>query len=409
MTIETRILESDQWDRWYDKLGRAFGGPAEPPELRGLWRDLTETERSLAVWDAGEVVGTAGAFSFRMTVPGGALVPTAGVTMVSVQATHRRRGILTGLMRRQLDDVRALGEPVAVLTATEPEIYGRFGYAAAAQAMVLTVDTARTRLWAPEGGQDVRLRLAPAGEVLAECETVYARLVPERPGMMARQPGWERWAAIDDPLARGGAGELLCVVAERDGEVTGYARYATKGDWSEAGPDGTVLVRDLDALDPGTRAALWGYLCGIDLMTSVRTRNRPVDDPLLHLLPDLRRCGPTLREGLFARLVEVGAALSARTYTAPVDVVLEVEDAFCPWNAGRWRLSGDASGATCERTADPADLALSQRELAAVYLGAGSLASLAAAGRVRELRRGALGEASVAFRGVLEPWLPHGF
>lgn len=132
--MEIRVLESDQRELWYGELGRAFGSAQVPPEVGELWRDLSETERSPAVWDAGEVVGTAGAFSFRVTVPGGAAVAAAGVTMVGVQATHRRRGVLTGLMRRQLDDVRALGEPVAVLTASEPEIYGRFGYGCASRA-----------------------------------------------------------------------------------------------------------------------------------------------------------------------------------------------------------------------------------------------------------------------------------
>ncbi len=409
MTTDLRVLEPDQWDEWYDRLNRAFGGPAEPEELRGLWRDLTETDRSLAVWDEGRVAGTAGAFSFRMAVPGGAVVPAAGVTMVSVQPTHRRQGVLTAMMRRQLDDVRERGEPVAVLTASESAIYGRFGYGCASWALSAAVDTTRVRLTAPGLGDGVRLRVARPADVVAECEAVYAALVPGRPGMLERQPGWDRVPRMDDPLSRGAAGELLCVLAERDGRVSGYARYATTGDWEPGGPAGKVVLRDLDALDPATRTALWRYLFGVDLMTSVRVRNRPVDDPLFGMVTDVRSCLPTLREGLFARLVDVGEALSARTYGLPLDVVLEVEDAFCPWNAGRWRLSGDASGAVCERTSDPAELALSVRELGAAYLGGTPLNALAAAGRVRELRAGSLAAVSAGFRSAVEPWLPHGF
>jgi predicted acetyltransferase len=141
----------------------------------------------------------------------------------------------------------------------------------------------------------------------------------------------------------------------------------------------------------------------------VVARNRPVDDPLLHLVNDVRRCELRVRDGMFVRLVEVGAALEARTYRTPVDVVLEVEDAFCPWNAGRWRLLGDRKGASCKRTDDDADLALSVRELGAAYLGGVSLGALAGAGRVRELRRGALGEAAGAFLSDVAPWLQHGF
>jgi predicted acetyltransferase len=238
---------------------------------------------------------------------------------------------------------------------------------------------------------------------------VYARLVAGRPGLLARQPGWEQQPLLDPPATRDGAGQLLCVLAETEGEVRGYARYSVTWSWSSAGPDSTVRLRDVEALDPVTYAALWHYLFGIDLSSKLQAGNRPADDALLHLVSDVRRCGVSLRDGLFLRPVEVGAALEARTYAVPVDVVLDVTDPFCPWNEGRWRLSGDSEGAVCGRTSDPADLALSVRELASSYLGGFSLGSLARAGRVRELRGGALTEASAAFRSDVTPWLPHGF
>ncbi|MFI2640158.1 GNAT family N-acetyltransferase [Streptomyces sp. NPDC018610] len=404
----TRVLRREEWDAWYDHLVRAFGG-TESPEVLELDRSLTEYDRSLGVWDGDVCVGSAGAFTFRLSVPGGALVPAAGVTMVGVAATHRRRGVLTSMMRRQLDDVRSWGEPLAVLTASEPAIYGRFGYAAATFQLDADIDTHRAGLSVPAGTDDVRVRYAEPAEVLDACEAVYARLVPRRPGMPARQPGWERREVIDPPSERDGGSALLCVVAERGGEITGYARYRTKLGWGEGGHNGTVTLRDLAALDPATDAALWRFLFGIDLMTTLAVRNRPVDEAWQYLVTDIRRCRPRLRDALYVRLVDVGAALAARTYQAPVDVVFEVEDAFCPWNGGRWRLSGDVKGASCERTSDAADLSLSVRELGAAYLGGVPLAGLAAAGRVRELRRGALAEASVGFGSAVAPWLPHGF
>ncbi|MFE1776291.1 GNAT family N-acetyltransferase [Streptomyces sp. NPDC059008] len=408
MTTDLRVLRNAEWDVWSDALNAAFGELPSPEEL-ALRRELTEVERSLAVWDGQRCVGTAGAISFGLTVPGGAEVPAAGVTMVSVQPTHRRRGVLRSMMRRQLADVRGRGEPLAVLTASEPAIYGRFGYGAAAQDMRLAVDT--QRLPAPElpGVDGVRLRLADPVAALADCERVYAELVPARPGMLTRPPGWEKVTVLDVPGKQPGVATLQCVLAEVDGEVRGYARYALKPRWDDAGPCGTVLVRHVEALDPVVYAALWRYLFGIDLSSSVSVATRPVDDALLHLVPDQRRCGIGLRESLFVRPVEVGAALAARTYRTPVDVVLEVADPFCPWNEGRWRLSGDAKGASCARTADAADLALSVRELGSAYLGGFTLSSLAAAGRVRELRPGALGAASVAFGSDVAPWLPYGF
>ncbi|MFJ8658923.1 GNAT family N-acetyltransferase [Streptomyces sp. NPDC093795] len=409
MTTELRVLDPDEWDRWYGVLELAFGGVPEEPEERRLWQDLTEHERFLGTWDGDLPVGTAGAFSFGLTVPGGATVPAAGVTMVSVAGTHRRRGILTAMMRRQLEDVRAWGEPLAVLTASEAEIYGRFGYGAASYSAHATIHTDRVRLTVPEGTDAVGLRAVDPVEASGACEAVYARLVPTRPGMLARRPGWERLPLLDPAGSREGASPRQCVVAERDGEVVGFVRYAIKPDWSFAGADGTVVVHELMGLDPAADAALWRFVCSVDLTTKVRIHSRPVDDAWLGLVSDVRRCEPTLREGLFLRLVDVGAALEARTYQAPVDVVFEVEDAFCPWNGGRWRLTGDAKGASCTRTEDAADVALSVRELGAAYLGGTSLVSLAAAGRVRELREGALVEASVAFGSPVAPWLPHGF
>ncbi|MEU5367359.1 GNAT family N-acetyltransferase [Streptomyces sp. NPDC005925] len=406
---DLRVLRQDEWDKWFGILMRAFGGVPEAAEERRLLEALTELDRSLGVWDGAECVGTTGAFRFRVTVPGGASVPTAGVTMVSVAATHRRRGVLTSMMRRQLDDVHSWGEPLAVLTASEPAIYGRFGYAAATFQRSAEMDTSRTALSVPPGTDDVRLRYAAPGEVLDACEAVYAELVKRRPGMTARMPGWERLALLDPEGDRDGASPLQCVVAERDGRVVGYARFRVRPAYEESGHNGTVRLQDLDALDPAADAALWRFLFGVDLTTTLVTSSRPVDDTWQYLVSDIRRCRPRTRDQMYVRLVDVGAALEARTYQAPVDVVFEVEDNFCAWNAGRWRLTGDARGASCVRTRDAAELALTVRELGAAYLGGVSLAALGAAGRVRELRRGALAEAAVGFGSTVAPWLSHGF
>ncbi|MBZ3900750.1 GNAT family N-acetyltransferase [Streptomyces griseiscabiei] len=418
MTTELRALRKEDWTDWYDNLLRAFGGALEPAEERELWQALTPYDRSIGAWDGDRCVGSAGAFDFRLTVPGGSVVPAAGVTMVGVAATHRRRGVLTSMMRRQLDDIRSWGESVAVLTASEPEIYGRFGYGLATQRLAADIDTTRVRLSVPPGTDDVRLRYADPAEVLDVCEAVYARRVPERPGMLERRPGWERLGLLDTEQQRNGASPLQCVVAERPGEsgaggdgseVVGYVRFRVKSDWGPAGAEGVVQVAALEGLDPAVRAALWRFLFDVDLTRRVVASRLPVDDPVLHLVSDTRRCGLQLKDDLYLRLVDVGAALRARTYQAPLDVVFEVEDAFCPWNEGRWRLTGDAKGATCERTADAADLSLSVRELGSAYLGGVSLSSLAGAGRVRELREGALAEASLGFQSGVAPLLPHGF
>ncbi|WP_432746889.1 GNAT family N-acetyltransferase [Streptomyces sp. JH002] len=409
MTIELRVLAEDEWDVWYRTLNWAFGGAIGSAEEVELWRSLTEVERSIAAWDGDRVVATASTFSFGLSVPGGDVVPAGGLTMVGVAPTYRRRGILRRMMRQQLDDVRAAGEPLAVLTASEPSIYGRFGYGTATWQLSAEIETRDVRLSPPPGIDDVEIRVAEPADVLAECEVLYARQLPLRPGRPARSPRWERFPLHVPAHLRAGASQQLCVLAERAGELLGYVRYITAPAWTESGPDGTVIVQDLEAVDPAGYAALLRYLMEIDLMSSVRLANRPVDDPLLHLLSDVRRCALRTRDGMHLRPVEAGAALAARRYATEVDVVLEITDSFCPWNEGRWRLSGGPDGAVCARTADAPDLALSANELGSAYLGGISLTALAGAGRVRELRPGALTAASTAFTSPAAPWLPHTF
>ncbi|MFI2782881.1 GNAT family N-acetyltransferase [Streptomyces sp. ALB3] len=410
MNTDLRVLTASEWDAWLGCTELAFGGVPLSPESRELYASLAEPQRALGHWDGAECVGTAGAYSFRVTVPGGAAVPAAGVTMVSVAATHRRQGLLTSMMRRQLDDVRSWGEPLAVLLASEPGIYGRFGYGAATSELNLRIDTSRVGLALPPGTDGVRVRRSSPERALGACEAVYARLAAGRPGTPVRRPGWERVAVSDPESRREGGSPLQCVLAERDGEVTGYATFHLRPAWDDAGPRGTVAVRDVAGLDPASYAALWRFLSGIDLMPVVECRNRPADDPVLRLVSDVRRCEVRLRDGLYVRLVDLGAALAARSYRAPLDVVLDVQDAFCPWNAGRWRLTADAgSAAACRRTDDDPGLSLSAGVLGAAYLGGVSLTTLAAAGQVRELRVGALAEAALAFSSDVQPWCPHGF
>lgn len=413
MSTELRLLRHGEWDSWFDAISRTFGDVGSLD--RELYRELVETDRSIGVWDGGEVVGSSSLISFRMTVPGGAAVPMAGLSMVHAATTHRRRGILRSMMRSQLDAVREAGvEPLSALTASEPRIYGRFGYGMATRRLDADIDTHRVALDVPPESGRMRLRIVddPAS-VLDVCEAVYARRVPERAGMLERLPGWEHQPLKDPPAGRrDGETRPACLLAEDEhGDVRGYARYSLKPGSDETGtPEGRVLLLDLEALDAAAYGALWRCLFDMDLMRTLQVRHRPVDDAWLHMVGDsVRLCRPRWRDDLFLRPVEVGAALAARTYTAPVDVVLDVEDAFCPWNEGRWRLTGDSAGAACERTGDAAELALSVRELGAAYLGGTSLRALASAGRVRELREGALGAASRAFATDAAPWLPHGF
>ncbi|MFG3001342.1 GNAT family N-acetyltransferase [Streptomyces sp. NPDC048340] len=411
---EVRALPADHWPSFYAAVLGAFH-ETEPQEATELWRTLAEPQRCVVVQDRGAIIGTAGAFSFRMTVPGGQLVDTAGVTMVSVQPTHRRRGVLSTLMRHQLESLQRQGQPLAVLTASEAPIYGRFGYGVAARQLSLDIASRRVRIPARSGsdgagGADVELTVEDPYKALDACEEFYARQVPLRPGMLTRADGWELLPLLDPPAWRHGASPLECVVARVDGEVVGYARYAVAVDWSRTNTaEGTVRVRDIEARDPHAYATLWRFLLETDLTSRVIAPNRPADEPFLHLVSDVRHCTPTVLDSLYVRVVDAPVALTARAYATEIDLVLEIEDVLAPWNQGRWRLTGDASGAVCTRTYDAPDLTLDASALGSAYLGGVTLTELAGAGRVREHRPGALTAATTAFASTAAPWLPYAF
>jgi len=372
-------------------------------------RTVFEPERSLAVFDGDDIVGTTAIFSRRLRVPGGD-VPVAGVTMVGVVSTHRRRGVATAMMRRQLSDVHDAGEPVAALWASEAAIYPHFGYGMGTRQALLRVTSAdaRYRPGVDTGaGQFQQVRLEAAKPALAE---IYAAARVHTAGWLDRPPVWWNYELADSEHRRHGATRLRIVVHEDEaGARDGYAVYRVKADWSSEGIKSEVQVRDLAATGPAAYAAIWRYLLDLDLTATVAKRLAAADEPLQHLVADSRSVRLTLGDGLWVRVVDVAAALSARRYSAPIDVVVDTSDDFCPWNAGRYRLSGDDTGAACARTDDPADLTLTSTELGAAYLGGVSLAELAAAGRVREHTLGSLARASTAFSTGRAPWCPEVF
>jgi predicted acetyltransferase len=403
MAIEIGRFKGD-WDELVELVDLAFAAPWNEAQLESE-RRVWEPERSIAATDEQQLVGHTGAFSLQMTVPG-AQIPVAGVTLVAVRPTHRRRGILRDLMRTQLTEIHEGGaEPIAALTASEPVIYGRFGYGLASDHQEIVIPKASRELRPVAGVDDVRIRYVDVRESLAACAALRNRLATDRPGMFHHDERWQDYVSADNvTTSPGSASALRCVLAERDGEVTGFAHYRTK-----RADKGFIQVYRVHAADLASHAALWRYLLEPDLLSETRCGQLPSDDPLLELLLDPRAPGPITRDGLWVRPVDIGRALAARTYAREIDVVLAVTDGFLPWNAGRWQLAGGPDGATCEPTSRSADLSIDVRELGAVYLGRPSLARLGAAGLVEEHTSGALAAASEAFSARRLPWLDTGF
>lgn len=412
-----RPIEPAEFTAFAQVPFQAFNDDASSPEAIEHERMTFEFDRSLAALDGAAIVGTTGAYSFRLTVPGGA-VDAAGVTFVSVLPSHRRRGILSAMMRHQLADIAGRGEPIAALYASEAGIYGRYGYGCASRQLRLTVRRGEGTLIAPPDRPGSHgpacLREAPPSDVRAELAAVYGRVQPQRPGMIARDDRWWRSELDDVELFRRGMSPLKCLLAGDETGPGGYALYRTKPEWTDDGlPSGTLAVSELISSDPGATRALWADLLSRDLIGEVVARQRPVDDPLLDMLADRRRARARLSDGLWVRLIDVPAALTQRSYSCAADVVLEVTDGLLPANAGRWRLEcpgPDGIGeARCERTTAPPDIALPAAVLGAGYLGGTRLGSLAGAGLVTEHTPGALARLSAALYCDPAPWCPSMF
>ncbi|GIF00388.1 GNAT family N-acetyltransferase [Paractinoplanes rishiriensis] len=353
-------------------------------EMRELEHLITEYDRSVVADDDGLVVGHASAQTRELTVPG-AVLPAAHVTAVGVAPTHRRRGILTAMMRRQLEQIAEDGrEPIAVLWASETKIYPRFGYGPAGLRHHLEVMTREVRFTNPVPPPG-RLRLTTPAAALPAMTALHERLRADRVGWSSRPEHWWKYLIDDNDTRRDGATGLHTVLLEGADGLLGYALWRVVDRWNTHGPNSQVRIAEVVADGPDAYATLWQFLLSIDLVRSATFSFAAVDEPLQYLVDEPRRLGRAASDALWVRLVDLPAALEARTYLAPLDVVLDVTDPLLPANTGRWRLSGGPNKVTCTRTEDPADLACGITELGAAYLGGTSLAALAAAGRVQRL------------------------
>jgi len=404
-----RAVTEDELDHFFRVLMRAFGEDSRPAEI-ALDRLTAEADRTIAAFDGDDMVGTAGAFTFDLAVPG-ARLPAAGVTYVGVSPTHRRRGVLTSMMQHQLADIHERGEPVAVLWASEAAIYGRYGYGLASRRMDVEIDRTQTGVRRDLPVDDsVEVRLVAPDTMYDAAEAIEREVVDERPGQFVRDRRWIETALADLESRRHGRSELQGVLATRDGRPVGYATYSTKASAvrGHSIADGDIAVITHRALDPGAHVALVRLLLSLDLMRRVRWWNQPLDSSIEHLLTDPRQARSIVTDGLHARVVDVPAALAGRRYARPIDVTIAVTDDRCPWNAGTWRLAaGDDGVAVCERaTSDSADVALEIEALGAAYLGGTPLTTLAEAGRVSTTDPLRLNELSIAFGWSRQPWCP---
>jgi predicted acetyltransferase len=393
--------DQDEYGRAIGAIGQYFNPPPSEELLERFVRTLPH-ERMHAAFEDGQIVGGAGAFPFELSVAGGSL-PCAGITAVGVHPTHRRRGVLRAMMDEQLRDIHERGEPIAALWASEETIYGRFGYGIASWAGELRVPhewdafaeplelAGTTRFVTPEEARE----LFPP---------IYEAVRRERPGMPARSEAWWELRPLHLPEEEAAA-PLRFVVLEVDGKPQAYAIYRTHFGFEGGSASSRLTVREAFGATPLATAAIWRYLLDVDWMAAVEVALAPPDHPLFLLLDTPRRMRYRMGDGLWVRLVDVGAALSGRAYPDGEPLVLEVRDAVCPWNEGCWQLNAGA----CERTDEEPDLALDIAALGSAYLGAVPFTQLRDGLRVEELRNGATKRADALFAWRPLPWCPEIF
>jgi predicted acetyltransferase len=400
--ITLRSVEPDEVKQFLTTVEAAFGESLNDEDAE-RWSTHIEPERQFWAWDGDVPVGTAGTFALRVRVPGAEL-PADGITAVGVQPSHRRRGILTQMMRRQLEDAREHEEPVAILWASEGSIYGRFGYGVATVAARLEADRDRTVFRQPDEPVGTT-RLVTDEQALQLFPPIYDRVQAATAGMLARGESWWKQTRLADPEHwRRGAGPMFRVVWENDGRPEAYAMYRLRGSWDDGVPGGSLEVREAVGVSPLATREIFRFLLGVDLHQRVKCWNVPPDHPLFLSVTEPRRLKIQWGDGLWVRLLDLDASLSARSYAADGAVTFEIRDAFWPENEGTWRLEVEGGQGSVTRNGGDPELRLDVADLGSAYLGGFSFASLQRARRVEEVVEGAVERADSLFRTSAQPW-----
>lgn len=401
MGVEVRTITDDELARWGDAMWRGFLG--QPPEgFADFVRPTYDLERTWAAFDGDGVVGTLRSFASELTVPGGAIIPSAALTNVTVAPTHRRQGLLRRMLDPDLDAAKERGEPVGMLIAAEFPIYGRFGYGSAADHALYEIDARTVQFVRPGSGT---VELVDGTALRKEAPALYERYRRAQPGAIERDDHWWDTTLRITPAPGGDPFKgYLALHRNEAGEPEGYVRYHTDGKWDARRPNVTLDIDEMLAVTPDAYARLWRYCCEVDWVATVKAHDRGTDEALLWMVDDARHATQRWRaDFLWVRVLDVAAALSARTYLTPGRVVIEVADSN-GLAAGRFALDGGPDGASCTPTTESAGLAVSAEALGAVYLGGVSLRTLAVAGQVDAFDDHALAVADAMFRSAVAPW-----
>jgi predicted acetyltransferase len=404
---EIRTITPDELDPWIRAVESSFGWVPTPDHVE-LEHMVAQPDRYLAAFEDGRIVGGNASIPIDLTVPGGRRLTVCAVNGVGVAPGATRRGISTSLMRRQLENTRERGEPIAILHASEAAIYGRYDFGIVTRDAQLDVDAVNAAF---VRGFDRRgnVRLVDREEGLATYTAARAA-GGNRPGWVGPAERHAPWLIRDVELDDEFDAEkepLFFAAHEVDGERDGVAVYRIKHSWPESRPQNKAVVYDLVGATPRAHAELWRFILDLDLVATVGIWSVPVDEPLFRLVREPRALRMRIVDGVHLALVDLPAALEGRAYAADGRIRFGIRDAFCDWNDGTWELAVDAGAATCRRTDDEPDISLSSTDLASTYLGDVTFADLAAALRLHgDATAVARADAITASMPVPWCWLP---
>lgn len=352
-------------------LGGTSFGYSPQPEAETAWRAMIPADGALVVRDGDDLIGQSIYLDLQLTVPGGAVLPVAGISWVAVAPTHRRRGVLRSMYTELHGRIADARYPIAALTASEGGIYGRFGYGPATVEQTFSIDRRFARFHAdvPDPGGVRLVKPAEHGTDFAAIYDRWRRLTPG--GQLRPQPLWDE-LLIDRESTRDGGTEWKAFL-----HPDGYVLYRVHSD----GPP-TVRIHELTAVTPDAHIALWRALFGLDLMERIVIGTHP-GDPLPYLLTDPRLVRTTgAVDDLWLRIMDVPAALQARTYQADLSAVVDIRDGFRT-DGGRFRLDIRDGAARCEPTDAAADVHMDLDALGSLYLGSHRASAFVAANRLR--------------------------
>jgi predicted acetyltransferase len=402
MPIEIRRATEDEVVPWLESLTTAF---LDRPDVAVMAPQVIPNWDFSRLWGAfdGRVVGTLRSWATELTVPGGAHVPATALSAVSVLPTHRRRGILRSMLAAEQDAARERGEIVGLLYASEATIYGRFGYGTAVTSCDWTIDTRSTSLL---GGDASRVSFAPIDETTRDTmRNLFDEYRKHRLGEIRRrdftfgldlgllafawETPWKGW---------------LILHRDADGRPDGFVRYSAESKWTDGIPRSIVKVQDFVALDDAAHDDLWRFLFDIDLVSTIQAGRRRLDERITWLLSNPRAAvASDIGDGLHVALLDLPAALAARTYGRAAGLVIEVIEADPSTRRTRLRLEAGEDGARCAVTEASPDLTLHADALGAAYLGGSRLAHAVLARGFDEHRAGSLALADALFRTLDEP------